>query len=67
MKTICATCGGTVWTERLIEHWRDYCPGSSPPLLDTAWDQINEIVVATGFDQRDTPTIDPRDGGRNDR
>lgn len=60
VKTICSNCGGTVWTERLIEHWRDYCPGSGErpakaepdDLLSVVWFQIDQIIRNTGFDRR---------------
>lgn len=61
VKTVCVTCGGTVWTERLIEHWRSFCPGDGERparpepdgLLEAAWFQIDEIIRKTGFDRRD--------------
>lgn len=48
--TVCGLCGGEVWTERLIEHWRDSCPKTrpQPSLLDTTWSQIDEIVEREG-------------------
>ena len=59
MRTVCATCGGTVWTERLIEHWRDFCDGKQRPatrepdtLLEVVWFQIDQIIRNTGFDRR---------------
>lgn len=63
--TVCAHCGRKVWTERLLEHWRMFCPDTErpigharlaeaiaqpePPLLERVWEQIEDIFVETGF------------------
>ena len=60
--TICYACNTEMPTAHLIAHWDHDCLGvrpfeklaeviaqPEPPLLAKAWEQIEDILVETGF------------------